>query len=120
MPVLVCTCGHQGVVDQQLRRRLLCTVQCVCICACVSLSVCLSLCSRPYAQDGDRAFKVVDGEKIFTAEYQGVPCTLKHGSLLVASVTNCTNGSHPSTMLTAGKRMRPELGTVHLTPGCED
>ena len=65
-------------------------------------------------QDGERAFKVDNLKKTFTVDYQGSPIQLRHGSLLVASVTNCTNGSHPSTMLTAGKcvgasRMRASL-----------
>ena len=32
----------------------------------------------------------------------GKPCTLRHGSLLIAAITSCTNTSNPTVMLSAG------------------
>jgi aconitate hydratase len=35
-------------------------------------------------------------------EIDGVPCTLRHGSIVIAAITSCTNTSNPSVMLAAG------------------
>jgi aconitate hydratase len=35
-------------------------------------------------------------------EVDGVPCTLRHGSIVIAAITSCTNTSNPSVMLAAG------------------
>jgi aconitate hydratase len=36
------------------------------------------------------------------AEIDGVPCTLRHGSVVIAAITSCTNTSNPSVMIAAG------------------
>lgn len=35
--------------------------------------------------------------------YEGQEYTLKHGSVVIAAITSCTNTSNPSVMLGAGK-----------------
>ncbi len=35
-------------------------------------------------------------------EIDGVPCTLRHGSVVIAAITSCTNTSNPSVMIAAG------------------
>ncbi|MCM2268473.1 MAG: aconitate hydratase AcnA [Thermoanaerobaculia bacterium] len=35
-------------------------------------------------------------------EIDGKPCTLRHGSIVIAAITSCTNTSNPSVMLAAG------------------
>jgi len=35
-------------------------------------------------------------------EVDGVPCVLRHGSVVIAAITSCTNTSNPSVMLAAG------------------
>jgi aconitate hydratase len=35
-------------------------------------------------------------------ELDGVPCTLRHGSVVIAAITSCTNTSNPSVMIAAG------------------
>jgi aconitate hydratase len=37
-----------------------------------------------------------------TVELNGVPFTLRHGSVVIAAITSCTNTSNPSVMLAAG------------------
>jgi aconitase A len=37
--------------------------------------------------------------------YEGREFNLKHGSLVIAAITSCTNTSNPSVMLAAGKAM---------------
>ena len=37
-----------------------------------------------------------------TVDIDGKPCTLTHGSLLIAAITSCTNTSNPTVMLSAG------------------
>jgi aconitate hydratase len=37
-----------------------------------------------------------------TTEIDGQPCTLRHGSVVIAAITSCTNTSNPSVMLAAG------------------
>jgi len=47
----------------------------------------------------------IEPEKIETSipfEYEGVQYTLKHGSVVIAAITSCTNTSNPSVMLGAG------------------
>ena len=47
----------------------------------------------------------IESEKIDTSmpfEYEGVQYTLKHGSVVIAAITSCTNTSNPSVMLGAG------------------
>jgi aconitate hydratase len=41
-------------------------------------------------------------KKSITAEIDGKTIQLKHGSLLIAAITSCTNTSNPSVMLSAG------------------
>lgn len=36
-------------------------------------------------------------------EYEGGKYTLKHGSVVIAAITSCTNTSNPSVMLGAGQ-----------------
>jgi len=37
-----------------------------------------------------------------TTEVDGVACTLRHGSVVIAAITSCTNTSNPSVMVAAG------------------
>jgi len=52
------------------------------------------------------AILVADGEKVGTdgvkVEYNGQTFTLRHGAVVIAAITSCTNTSNPSVMLAAG------------------
>lgn len=54
-----------------------------------------------------RRFKLlISPEKVDTVgmfEYGGKDYKLKHGSVVIAAITSCTNTSNPSVMLGAGK-----------------
>ena len=41
-------------------------------------------------------------EKVVKFEFHGQPAELKHGSVVIAAITSCTNTSNPSVMLGAG------------------
>ena len=41
-------------------------------------------------------------EQVATVGFNGNQATLKHGSVLIAAITSCTNTSNPSVMLGAG------------------
>lgn len=41
-------------------------------------------------------------EKVVKFSFHGQPAELKHGSVVIAAVTSCTNTSNPSVMLGAG------------------
>jgi len=43
-----------------------------------------------------------DLERSAEARWNGSSCTLKHGSVVIAAITSCTNTSNPSVMLAAG------------------
>jgi aconitate hydratase len=56
-----------------------------------------------------RAVAVLEGEAPVHVEEGGIPCehngekfTLKHGMVVIAAITSCTNTSNPSVMLAAG------------------
>jgi aconitate hydratase len=48
-----------------------------------------------------------DGVKV---EYQGNTFTLRHGAVVIAAITSCTNTSNPSVMLAAGMLARNAVG----------
>ena len=57
----------------------------------------------------DKAVAVMEGEAPVHVEESGIPCehngekfTLKHGAVVIAAITSCTNTSNPSVMLAAG------------------
>jgi aconitate hydratase len=57
----------------------------------------------------ERAVAVMEGEAPVHGEEKGEPCehngekfTLKHGAVVIAAITSCTNTSNPSVMLAAG------------------
>ena len=57
----------------------------------------------------DKAVAVMEGEAPVHTEQPGIPCehngekfTLKHGAIVIAAITSCTNTSNPSVMLAAG------------------
>jgi len=63
----------------------------------------------PTPQPTDRALAVMDAEAPAHAEEPGVPCEhngekfrLRHGAVVIAAITSCTNTSNPSVMLAAG------------------
>ena len=41
-------------------------------------------------------------DKVISFPFQGQTAELKHGSVVIAAVTSCTNTSNPSVMLGAG------------------
>ena len=41
-------------------------------------------------------------EKVVEFSFHGQPAQLKHGSVVIAAITSCTNTSNPSVMLGAG------------------
>lgn len=41
-------------------------------------------------------------EKVVEFSFNGQPAKLKHGSVVIAAITSCTNTSNPSVMLGAG------------------
>ncbi len=43
----------------------------------------------------------IDGKTVRTV-WQGQPCVLTHGSVVIAAITSCTNTSNPSVMVAAG------------------
>ena len=51
-----------------------------------------------------RGFELTDTDLQRTADVQidGAQCTLKHGSVVIAAITSCTNTSNPSVMIGAG------------------
>ncbi|GAA0164682.1 RNA metabolism protein [Lithospermum erythrorhizon] len=51
-------------------------------------------------------------EKVVKFSFQGQPAELKHGSVVIAAITSCTNTSNPSVMLGAGlvAKKASELG----------
>ena len=51
-----------------------------------------------------RGFELTDADLKRTADVQidGTKCTLKHGSVVIAAITSCTNTSNPSVMIGAG------------------
>ncbi|KAJ1389561.1 Aconitase/Iron-responsive element-binding protein 2 [Sesbania bispinosa] len=53
---------------------------------------------------GFKGFGIPKGEKNKVAKFsfQGHPAELKHGSVVIAAITSCTNTSNPSVMLGAG------------------
>jgi len=44
--------------------------------------------------------------------HDGVPYTLKHGDVVLAAITGCTNATSPSVMLAAGNYYTESLGCV--------
>ncbi|HXD23612.1 MAG TPA: aconitate hydratase AcnA, partial [Gemmatimonadaceae bacterium] len=57
----------------------------------------------------DKAVAVMESEAPIHVEEAGIPCehngekfTLKHGAVVIAAITSCTNTSNPSVMLAAG------------------
>jgi aconitate hydratase len=52
------------------------------------------------AEGGGTAVATVEPE--VATEIDGVSCTLRHGSIVIAAITSCTNTSNPSVMLAAG------------------
>ncbi|GMU64385.1 MAG: aconitate hydratase [Acidobacteriota bacterium] len=53
------------------------------------------------AEGGGAAVAEETATEIAT-EIDGVPCTLRHGSVVIAAITSCTNTSNPSVMVAAG------------------
>ena len=53
------------------------------------------------AEGGGTAVAEANSTEIAT-EIDGVPCTLRHGSVVIAAITSCTNTSNPSVMIAAG------------------
>lgn len=51
-------------------------------------------------------------EKVAKFTYEGKPAELRHGSVVIAAITSCTNTSNPSVMLGAGlvAKKATELG----------
>lgn len=41
-------------------------------------------------------------EKVVKFSFHGQPAELKHGNVVIAAITSCTNTSNPSVMLAAG------------------
>jgi len=41
-------------------------------------------------------------DKVVKFDFRGQPAELKHGSVVIAAITSCTNTSNPSVMLGAG------------------
>jgi aconitate hydratase len=41
-------------------------------------------------------------DKVVKFDFNGQPAELKHGSVVIAAITSCTNTSNPSVMLGAG------------------
>lgn len=41
-------------------------------------------------------------DKVAKFSFHGLPAELKHGSVVIAAITSCTNTSNPSVMLGAG------------------
>lgn len=41
-------------------------------------------------------------DKVVKFDFQGKPAELKHGNVVIAAITSCTNTSNPSVMLGAG------------------
>lgn len=41
-------------------------------------------------------------DKVVKFDFHGQPAELKHGSVVIAAITSCTNTSNPSVMLGAG------------------
>lgn len=41
-------------------------------------------------------------EKVAQFKFHGQPAELRHGSVVIAAITSCTNTSNPSVMLGAG------------------
>lgn len=41
-------------------------------------------------------------DKVVKFNFHGQPAELKHGSVVIAAITSCTNTSNPSVMLGAG------------------
>ncbi|CAA0813970.1 Aconitate hydratase 2- mitochondrial [Striga hermonthica] len=48
------------------------------------------------------AVKKEDQDKVVKFSFKGQPAELKHGSVVIAAITSCTNTSNPSVMLGAG------------------
>ena len=49
----------------------------------------------------------LSGEQLETSvqlSYEGLKYSLRHGSVVIAAITSCTNTSNPSVMLGAGRR----------------
>jgi aconitate hydratase len=51
---------------------------------------------------GFKGFGLQTPEETSTFDYKGTEYTLKHGSVVIAAITSCTNTSNPSVMLGAG------------------
>ncbi|WJX75793.1 aconitate hydratase [Trifolium repens] len=53
---------------------------------------------------GFKGYEISKGEKdkVVKFSFQGHPADLKHGSVVIAAITSCTNTSNPSVMLGAG------------------
>jgi aconitate hydratase len=51
-------------------------------------------------------------DKVVKFTFQGKPAEMRHGSLVIAAITSCTNTSNPSVMLGAGlvAKKATELG----------
>jgi aconitate hydratase len=51
-------------------------------------------------------------DKVAKFTFKGQPAELKHGSIVIAAITSCTNTSNPSVMLGAGlvAKKATELG----------
>ena len=58
------------------------------------------LVGRWEGEGGGAAVAAVKDE--VATEIDGVPCTLRHGSVVIAAITSCTNTSNPSVMVAAG------------------
>jgi len=41
-------------------------------------------------------------DKVVKFDFHGQPTEIKHGSVVIAAITSCTNTSNPSVMLGAG------------------
>jgi len=60
----------------------------------------------------------LSSEQLLTREsfvHDGVPHSLKHGDVVLAAITGCTNASSPSVMLAAGKSATSYLGLCGST-----
>ncbi len=55
-----------------------------------------------FAQDLKTTFKVEESAINKTASVEGADFELKHGSVVIAAITSCTNTSNPSVLITAG------------------
>jgi aconitate hydratase len=51
-------------------------------------------------------------DKVVKFDFDGEPAEIKHGSVVIAAITSCTNTSNPSVMLGAGlvAKKASELG----------